>query len=226
MSVSPPRRKRGARLAFRGISSFSPAQGADAVLYLLKYPRPDVAVMQLNLRQWRQFYPKAADMPLLSRLTRAEELRSEPGRSTESPLRERLATAQPAQRRGMLDAHVREQLGAVLRLPPSRIDVRTPFRHLGIDSLMALELRNRLEAAVGTTLSATLVWNYPTVTALVPFLAERLGVTLDDPSASTDFSSQDEGTAADTSALDAMREDELATLLAQELAALEQAKSS
>ena len=36
---------------------------------------------------------------------------------------------------------------------------------------MAMELRNRLESALGRPLSATLAWNYPTVDALVAFLS-------------------------------------------------------
>ncbi len=46
---------------------------------------------------------------------------------------------------------------------------------LGLDSLMALELRNRLESSLGTTLPAALVWAYPTITDLAGALCERLG---------------------------------------------------
>jgi acyl carrier protein len=61
----------------------------------------------------------------------------------------------------------------VLRLAPARIDPRRPLGAMGLDSLMALELRNRLESALGRTLSATLAWNYPTVDALVDYLADQ-----------------------------------------------------
>ena len=46
---------------------------------------------------------------------------------------------------------------------------------LGLDSLMALELRNRLEASLGITLPAALVWAYPTISALAEALCERMG---------------------------------------------------
>jgi phthiocerol/phenolphthiocerol synthesis type-I polyketide synthase C len=55
------------------------------------------------------------------------------------------------------------------------IDHDLPMESLGLDSLMALELRNRLEASLGTTLPVALVWAYPTITDLAGALCERLG---------------------------------------------------
>jgi hypothetical protein len=52
---------------------------------------------------------------------------------------------------------------------------------MGFDSLMALELRNRLEASLGVTLSATMAWNFPTVVTLAGHLAERMRLPLDEP---------------------------------------------
>jgi acyl carrier protein len=63
----------------------------------------------------------------------------------------------------------------VLRLEASRIERDTPLKALGIDSLMGLELRNRLEAKLGVTLSATLVWTYPNLGALTPYLCAQFG---------------------------------------------------
>jgi myxalamid-type polyketide synthase MxaF len=49
-----------------------------------------------------------------------------------------------------------------------------PLKSYGIDSLMGLELRNRLEAVLGMRLSATLVWAHPTVAKIADFLASQL----------------------------------------------------
>jgi len=51
---------------------------------------------------------------------------------------------------------------------------------LGIDSLMGLELRNRLEAGLGMTLSATLIWTYSNVRLLAGHLAQRLAAELEE----------------------------------------------
>lgn len=76
----------------------------------------------------------------------------------------------PGERRRALERAVREAVGRVLKLVPGRIDARKPLGSMGLTSLMALELRNRLEPLHGKPLSATLAWNYPTVEALVDFL--------------------------------------------------------
>ena len=47
---------------------------------------------------------------------------------------------------------------------------------LGIDSFSAIELRNRFERSLGLRLSATLVWNYPSITAMAPHLLEKMGL--------------------------------------------------
>ncbi|WP_425268911.1 type I polyketide synthase [Kitasatospora cheerisanensis] len=62
----------------------------------------------------------------------------------------------------------------VLRARPGQVAADVPFQNLGFDSLMAIELRGRLETALGLRLSATLVYAYPTVEALTEQLLARL----------------------------------------------------
>ena len=82
-----------------------------------------------------------------------------------------METADPAQRRAMLESAVRDAVGHVLKIPPARLDPRKTLGSLGLTSLMAIELRNRLENQVGRPLSATLAWNFPTIEAITAWLA-------------------------------------------------------
>jgi myxalamid-type polyketide synthase MxaE and MxaD len=72
----------------------------------------------------------------------------------------------------LLEATVRDAVAQVLKLSPARIDARKTFGSMGLSSLLAMELRNRLEAALQRPLSATLAWNHPTVAALAAHLAQ------------------------------------------------------
>jgi polyketide synthase 7 len=66
----------------------------------------------------------------------------------------------------------------VLGVPnPADIDAGRAFQELGFDSLTAVELRNRLKNATGLTLSPTLIFDYPTPTALATHLATQLAGT-------------------------------------------------
>ena len=61
------------------------------------------------------------------------------------------------------------------------IDPDSAFQDLGFDSLTAVELRNRLKNATGLALSPTLIFDYPTPTALADHLHSRVAsVTTDE----------------------------------------------
>jgi acyl carrier protein len=62
----------------------------------------------------------------------------------------------------------------VLRLDAGRIERETPFKEMGLDSLMSLELRNRLESAFGMKLSPTLLWTHGNAKALAAALVQKL----------------------------------------------------
>jgi len=167
--------KRGARLEQRGLKLLSVEQGHSMLEELLE--RVSVAqagVGSLDARQWREFYPQAGASLYLSQLAMKE--RSGKANSMGKELQQ----AEPSRRRELLERFVREQIARVLRLEPERIGGGTPLRSLGVDSLMGLELRNRLEAELGLTLPATLIWTYPHLTALTKHLGSRLEIPWND----------------------------------------------
>ena len=75
-----------------------------------------------------------------------------------------------------MPAHVVGELGRVLRLAPAAIGGTTEFARLGLDSLMGLETRNRLERSLGLRLAPTLCFTYPDADSLTAFLAGQLGL--------------------------------------------------
>ncbi|MFF5718894.1 SDR family NAD(P)-dependent oxidoreductase [Streptomyces buecherae] len=115
---------------------------------------------------------------LLRRLVRAASpapLRAAAGRSQEATVERRFAGLAPDERRQALVDLVRRQVATVLGHPTvESIDPGRGFLDLGVDSLTALDLRNRLGAEVGRQLPATLVFNHPTPHAMGRYLAAEL----------------------------------------------------
>ncbi|WP_437952503.1 SDR family NAD(P)-dependent oxidoreductase [Sorangium sp. So ce296] len=114
--------------------------------------------------------------PLLRSLAGAKDARPVAANAkTAATLAQRVARLSPEDReRALLDV-VRPEIGVVLGLGASRdLDVHRPLRELGLDSLMAVELRNRLAAAAGLRLPTTLLFDHPTPAALARFLAGEL----------------------------------------------------
>ncbi|MFJ2264160.1 SDR family NAD(P)-dependent oxidoreductase, partial [Streptomyces sp. NPDC087844] len=90
-------------------------------------------------------------------------------------LEQRLAAlAGEDERESLLLGLVRAEVAAVRHDDPSAIDPGAPFTALGLDSLASIELRNRLGAASGLRLSATLTFDYPTPAELAKFLLSEL----------------------------------------------------
>ena len=59
-------------------------------------------------------------------------------------MRRTFLAAEPAARHRLLRSYLSEQVARVLGLSASRLDVEQPLSNLGLDSLMAVELKNRI----------------------------------------------------------------------------------
>jgi SAM-dependent methyltransferase len=87
-----------------------------------------------------------------------------------------LAEALPTDRQDMLIAYVRRYVARILRIDPSQpIERRQRLMDMGVDSLMAVELRSKLSAGLklAQNLPATLIFDYPTIEAIAEYL-ERI----------------------------------------------------
>lgn len=163
---------RGERLEARGMGGFPAADAWPALARLLRDGQQVAAYVPLNVRQWFDAYPDTVALPSWHLLRDADQ-----GGGTGSasgPFLDRLRSAADADRGPLVEGKVRELVGKVLRFDPAAIDADTPFKALGLDSLMSLELRNRLEAAFDLKLSPTLLWTYGTSDALTKVLSDRL----------------------------------------------------
>ncbi|MGH8572125.1 MAG: beta-ketoacyl reductase [Gammaproteobacteria bacterium] len=162
-----------------GLGSLAPDQGIRALELAMAGQNVQLAVMRVDRTAIAQGF--SAESPLLGELIpHAQE------RHARAPLGyalvHRLPEAAPSERRNILIAHIQAEVAKILGFPPGQWpDARQGFFDLGLDSLMALELKNRLDLAVGRRLPPTLTFDCPSIEALAAHLLELLAPTAPRP---------------------------------------------
>ena len=92
--------------------------------------------------------------------------------------RQQIADAIAEVRDELMAAYLEEAVGAVLGMPEGKVtDRELGFSDMGMDSLMAVELKNRLERDLGITLSPTISFNYPRINAMKKHVLDVMGLS-------------------------------------------------
>jgi myxalamid-type polyketide synthase MxaE and MxaD len=195
----------------RGLRGFRPEHGLDALARLLSGTEPHAVVVPVD---WARFGAARAGRPrpLVTELVDAATTVAPapaPDGSCPSTLAERVRNAPAGERADVVERAVRRLVCGVLKLPEARLDAAQAFGNLGLDSLMAIELRNRLEVELGVKLAASTAWNYPTLQELTAFALSRLEPGPEASAASAEASAVPTGDGAGvTAAVAALSDDE------------------
>jgi acyl carrier protein len=165
-----------ARMARGGVGALTAAEGL--ALFDLALSADDALMVPMHF-DTAALNGRADEVPALLRGLVRGRLRR--GADTGQPdsgadlLRERLAGASEADQDFILGELIAVHVAAVLGYSsPGSIESGREFHELGFDSLTAIELRNRLNAATGLRLSATLVFDYPTPAALTGHIRQEI----------------------------------------------------
>ena len=162
------------RRAALGGRWFTPQQGLKALENLVRQDATTSVVMSMD---WSVFAEAVADRPpLLEDLLSATAEGKTDTAAASGDLLSRLRQTPVAAREELLVSFLQQEVQAVLRLP-SKPAPTVGFFDLGMDSLMAVELRNRLNRAFSEEYTApnTVVFDYPDIAALARHLVEALG---------------------------------------------------
>ncbi len=183
--------------ARRGIATMAPQEGLQAFEWVVqesaRRTRLSFAQIAVVPIDWETVFAQTAPdrEPALFKLLSAESKRPSsdaaaamtansatgaeqplPGEATN--LLDALKSAPAEDRRDILVERIRQEVAAVLRIDPDHvIDEQQGLFEMGMDSLMSIELKTRLGAAVGHNLPSTLTFNYPTVAALAQYIRSQ-----------------------------------------------------
>jgi acyl transferase domain-containing protein/acyl carrier protein len=183
---TPGGKRLAARLAFLGIKSIARGQALEVLERLLRQGATQVAAVPVDWGRYRQFYPAGTESPLLSELAR-EEADNSPQADLPGEKRSTLLAAEPAERRRLLQSYLTELVARVLGLSASKLDVQQPLSNLGLDSLMAVELKNRIAVDLGVNVPMVTFLSGPSVEQATPQLLDLL--TRETPTSSLSLTS-------------------------------------
>ncbi|MEH1101795.1 SDR family NAD(P)-dependent oxidoreductase [Micromonospora sp. CPCC 205561] len=161
-----------ARIARGGLLPHSVEEGLALFDAACRADEAHLVPVNIDVAAVRAAANAAPPLHGLAKVPRRRQAATRPGASALA--RELAGRSEEEQRRHLIDI-VRAQVAAVLAQPDvESVAVTAPFRQLGFDSLMAVELRNRLNTATGLRLPATLTFDYPNPDALAGFLLGEL----------------------------------------------------
>ncbi len=216
------------RLAAKGIGAIGPSEGMEVFERLLQSscshpisgPAQIVVLPVIWQKYVRQFTFKETP-PLLSALIcEPEKFESVPYRLEQNPdVPMRLEKADPKKKMEILRSYVRDQVAKNLGIDDSQaIDCCQVLSELGVDSLMAVELRTRLGSGLGLkhSLPATLLFDYPTIEAVAHFLAKDVFL-IDMEPLSPKKTPQDDEYTQQLNDIEGLSDDEAEALLLEEL---------
>jgi acyl transferase domain-containing protein/surfactin synthase thioesterase subunit len=169
------RSDRGGRLALRGLGSLSPDAGLAIFGRLLERPGPPlVAVLDASWPELFAAHEDLAGRPLYAELRSRAPVSA--GRATVTLDVATLRTLAPAARGEALVAFLCALLGRVVGSAPEAIDALRPLNQFGLDSLMVMELSNRLKGALGVKPGLELFARDISTQELADDVLERLGL--------------------------------------------------
>lgn len=214
------------RVAQQGFGMISTDRGLSALVRAMSMREAQLTIMPVDWRRVLEAYPDGMAPPLLRDLDPIVRRDVRPGAAGTPTIRlaDRLSHTPASEWRDVVTAFVREQLAKVLALQSGdAVGEHTPLTEVGLDSLMAIELRNGLGAAVGKTLPASLVYDHPTIDALSAYLLEVVSpAAVTEPAPPVPYKSVLETATAEAgaAAIEGLTQEQLAALLADRLAAI------
>ncbi|HEY9825556.1 MAG TPA: type I polyketide synthase, partial [Stenomitos sp.] len=211
----------------QGIYPLDPAIALDAFASLVRQTQPQTGVLSLDWAQFRDRLPPGLNLPFLERVMPAQAITFAPA----SALRIQLQGLSNEDRRATLIQYLQQQIAKTLNLESSsQIEPRQRFFDMGLDSLITLELKHTLERDLNCALPTTVLFDYPTLDALVDYLLtalEKPKITTaplsDSQTANLELSSQANiafSKVISAELITGLSEAEAETLLLQELATL------
>ncbi|ARV62851.1 short-chain dehydrogenase [Nostocales cyanobacterium HT-58-2] len=204
-----------------GIGVLQPEQALTALGLLLGSNTVQATVAQVDWKLFKGLYEARGRRALLEEMQVQASANKQQSTVT-SALVTQLQAVPVSDARAMLTAYLQSAVGKVLGFEASQLpNPQQGFFEMGMDSLMAIDLKSRLDESLGTTLPSTITFECPTIADLVKYLGREI-LGWENSSVSNVISSSDEEVRAATiEEIQQLTTEAVEALIAEELAGLE-----
>jgi thioesterase domain-containing protein/acyl carrier protein len=151
----------------RGMAMMEPAHGLEILGQLIRSRAEQVAVMDVH---WDELFRLLGTRrPVLLADIAAENKQSngtEAASRVDHQFRQRLLAADAITRQSLVCDYIRDELARIMSIEPTSLEVDQPLSTFGLDSLLALELKNNLEGRLDFTLPMAKLMEGPSIASL------------------------------------------------------------
>jgi acyl carrier protein len=166
------------RRKFRGVSELQPEIGISILDQLIEQGvNGEVVVVPFDFTELSKNFVPGQEPHFLEDLMGEGSIVRDQRDNARNDLIMELTHAPYSVRQEILAKYISSQVKRVFGMgPDTPIDTRRPLSELGMDSLMAVELRNILSKTVGKNIPATIVFEYPTIWSLSEYILNELAL--------------------------------------------------
>ncbi len=159
-----------------GLAPLSPGEVVGLLESFLSAGVTQEMAFRVDWSKWRQSLRGTLESPLLEHIIVAGVEGAETS-GAKSDWRLKIESSAPEERTDIIGQAVRDVVGSVLRVKPEGLQADQPLTDLGIDSLMAVEIENSIESAIGVTLPPASLMQARTIGQIATLIAEYMGGT-------------------------------------------------
>jgi len=161
------------RAAPRGMRGLTNREALGLLGRLMSCRCSSLGAMPFDWHEWAKAHPATAASPYLRLLAPAV------GEDADSSgiSRAELLRSSADERKRMIETYLLGRLARLLEVEPEELEADEPLTRLGIDSLMAVEMKNRVEAELEISIPIVVLLQGVSISQLATFVAERLTLT-------------------------------------------------
>ena len=159
-----------------GVEGFQPEQGFKALNYLLSTNAIQTTIAKVNWKTFKALYEAQQPRPLLEEIQVEEKQQQSQSKqqSVKVEILKSLKELPASEHETLLTAYLQEEVAKTLHLSPSRLDVQRPLNKMGLDSLMMMELRNRVQEELDVEIPMVKLMGGISVIELVTEIKDQL----------------------------------------------------